>query len=152
VSFGRRCENIMERGIDKIPTGMVLFGAAIPIALVAWLVVSIIGLGASDSYSSGSRSGTVVKLSKRGLFWKTWEGEIAVGAVQTRSGKDGTKAVPVVFEFSVTDQSVVDALNEAMDSGDPVTVDYGQPYVMSWSVGSSGTLVTNVRKHEESAK
>ena len=152
MSFGDRCQNILERSIDKIPSGMFLFGALIPAVALVGLIVSITGLGADDSYSTGSRSGTVVKLSRRGLIWKTWEGEIAVGAVGIRSGKDGTKAVPVVFDFSVTDQTVIDALTEAMDSGSAVTVSYAQPYVMSWSVGSSGTLVTNVRRHEEASK
>ncbi|MDF2755000.1 MAG: uncharacterized protein K0S94_585 [Nitrospira sp.] len=58
------------------------------------------------SYSDGNRAGYVQKFSKKGWFCKTHEGELAMTTVP------GT--APVLWEFTVWDDTVADQLSEAM--------------------------------------
>lgn len=54
-------------------------------------------------YSEGTRAGELIKVSKKGVLFKTWEGEISQGI----SGAQ-------IFEFSVLDKEadVIEKLNE----------------------------------------
>ena len=64
-------------------------------------------------YSDGNRVGVVVKLSRKGVFWKTWEGVVAVG------GGDGQVFSALTHAFSVDRQARhgedVEALERALD-------------------------------------
>lgn len=79
------------------------------------LVVGLLtGCGAGE-YSDGERSGTVTKISKKGLFWKTWEGCLAL-----------TQSAESCWDFSVPDESFVSALQEASKKGTRVQLKYSQ--------------------------
>lgn len=91
--------------------------------------------------SQGERTGTIVKFSHKGVFWKTHEGELNTGAVK-QVGKDG--AVTSTWEFTVTDPEVVRQVEEAQRKGGTYTLKYRQ--VMNpkpWN-GSSGYYVTQI--------
>ena len=64
-------------------------------------------------YSDGNRVGVVVKLSRKGVLWKTWEGVVAVG------GGDGQVFSALTHSFSVDRQARhgedVEALQRALD-------------------------------------
>ncbi len=53
------------------------------------------------SYSKGTRSGELIKFSNKGIFFKTWEGEISQGI----SGAQ-------IFSFSVEDKDIVKKLED----------------------------------------
>lgn len=57
---------------------------------------------ASCNFSEGERSGSVVKFSKKGFIFKTYEGELATLA----RGAQATMLANT-FTFSVTDDSMV---------------------------------------------
>lgn len=81
-------------------------------------------VGYNFEYSQGERVGQVVKLSEKGLFWKTWEGAMGL----TQSG-----AYVEYWNFSVdardpNKDELVKDLNEALFSGDLVKVNYEQRY------------------------
>jgi hypothetical protein len=65
------------------------------------------------SYSKGSRTGRIVKVSNKGNFAKTWEMIIHLG------GKN-------FIEMSVTDENVAKCATEWLKSGKEVTVGYSQ--------------------------
>lgn len=44
---------------------------------------------ANITYSEGTRSDRIVKLSQKGLIWKTWEGEMIMDGMRTRNTPDG---------------------------------------------------------------
>ena len=69
------------------------------IALYLWLVLSW-------AYSDGERAGILQKFSRKGWLCKTFEGELAISIVPG--------VTPVIWEFSVRDESLVPGLNDAL--------------------------------------
>lgn len=68
------------------------------------------------SYSSGERAGQLQKISHKGWFCKTWEGEITM---PTQPG-----IPPQIFTFSVRDEAVAQQLLKA--AGQRVSLSYEQ--------------------------
>lgn len=89
------------------------------ITLVAILSIAIY---ANFTYSKGSRNGTVIKLSNKGVMFKTYEGQLNVGAYVRESSNPPT----TIWEFSVPkgNQEVLDEINEAIDKGRRVKLHY----------------------------
>jgi len=92
-------------------------------------------LTACGVYSDGERTGVVNKLSNKGLLCKTWEGEMLLGGLKTKKStntdSDGhtstsTSVVANIFEFSVTDETVVNKIKTAQRSAEVVTLTYGE--------------------------
>jgi hypothetical protein len=89
------------------------------------ILVLVIGLSISiyfaiyyyATYSDGNRSGELIKLSHKGMLFKTWEGEISQGI----SGAQ-------IFKFSVldSDQKVIEDLQKL--EGKYVKVHYIERY------------------------
>lgn len=89
--------------------------------------------GVGSEYSEGERTGVVIRMSKRGIFWKSWEGMMHLGAGSSDGTANGLM-VPVPWEFSSTDPSVVPVLQEAARTGKRVTLRYKQWFWKPWSV------------------
>lgn len=85
------------------------------LTLLALIALPILGMtiwaGAalSYTYSSGTRTGYVQKLSRKGWLCKTWEGELAMA---TAPG-----VPPQIFAFSIRNDSVAKALSTDMGMG-----------------------------------
>lgn len=93
---------------------------------VGWLVLAFVVATACTTrgYSEGERVGTLFKFSRKGLFWKTWEGEVLLGGLRGSSGSTAN-----TWEFSVRRQDaeqLVPALKAAADSGNRVRLYYSQ--------------------------
>lgn len=95
--------------------------------LLMWsLLLLVVGGGAFllfarfATYSSGSRSGKVIKFSEKGVVFKTHEGEINTG--DFAGG---------LWEFSVYpgDDDIQQELDDAMEKGYEVNVKYKQRFV-----------------------
>lgn len=119
-----------------------------PIMWLFWLGVLILLLptlvgctGCGEGYSEGERTGVITKISRKGLIWKSWEGEILIGGISP--GQGGTM-IPRVGNFSVVDEAVVKKLQDAATSGKSVTVQYRQ-----WAIAPSSIdtdyVVTGVK-------
>ncbi len=85
-------------------------------------------------YSTGYRSGELIKFSKKGVIVKTWEGEISQGI----SGAQ-------IFEFSVyrKDKDLIDKLNEY--NGEYVKVKYDEHYRKFFWWGDTRYFITEVK-------
>ena len=78
-------------------------------------------------YSDGSRVGTITKFSKKGIAFKTWEGELVMGGMRSHTDTDGNSSVVAnVFVFSVTDESVVPKVQQLLDNGHRAKLVYHQ--------------------------
>lgn len=88
-------------------------------------------------YSEGVRSGELIKISRKGVLAKTWEGEISQGI----SGAQ-------IFTFSVLDkdQEVIDKLKEYQ--GEYVKLDYVERYATFFWLGDTKYFITKVEKEE----
>ncbi len=74
------------------------------LGLALWSVIAL-----SYSYSTGTRTGYVQKLSKKGWLCKTWEGELAMATAPGVS--------PQIFTFTIRSDSLAEALTEEMGRG-----------------------------------
>lgn len=86
-------------------------------------------------YSEGVRSGELIKISRKGVIAKTWEGEISQGI----SGAQ-------IFSFSVLDkdQDVIEKLKEYQ--GEYVKLSYTERYATFFWLGDSKYFITKVEK------
>jgi len=99
------------------------------IVILALAVLAFLYFG---TYSEGTRAGIIMKVSKKGTIFKTWEGQMNLetfGAVKTDN------IVSETFTFSIErgNQELIDALNAAALSGDRVNLKYIERYIkVSW--------------------
>lgn len=114
--------------------GLVLFG------VVTFGFVKFTG-GINITYSDGHRIGCITKLSKKGVLFKTWEGEMQMGAM---AGDGKGSAVPHVWEFSVPSDDVAKKIEEAMNSGARIKVHYKQVWMNGWSNGDTDYYVDSI--------
>lgn len=84
-------------------------------------------------YSEGVRSGELIKISRKGVIAKTWEGEISQGI----SGAQ-------IFPFSVLDkdQDVIEKLKEYQ--GEYVKLTYTERYATFFWLGDTKYFITEV--------
>ena len=113
--------------------------------LVGLLVVVVLGLVGFTwitlhwSYSEGERAGYVQKLSKKGFFCKTWEGEMAMVTMP------GTVAEK--FLFTVPTDAIAARLNASV--GKRVALHYQQHrWIPTSCFGETEYFVTDVRVTE----
>jgi hypothetical protein len=91
------------------------------------------------SYSSGERAGWVQKFSSKGWLCKTHEGELAISIVPG--------VTPVIWYFSVRDESVFPQLNAAL--GKRVVLHYREHRGLpTRCFGDTSYFVTGVRVAE----
>jgi len=87
-------------------------------------------------YSSGERKGTLIKVTRKGNFFKTNEGEMWLSCRQTLN--------PEKFYFSVTDKKLYDSLEKLQD--ECVTLKYKQYYrTLPWR-GDSEYIVVGFQR------
>jgi hypothetical protein len=104
------------------------------------LIAGVLYLLSLWSYSDGERAGTISKFSHRGYVFKTWEGTLNVGGF---SGETGS-LTPQNFDFSVVSDSIAEQVNQAVKTGQRVTLHYEQKlFKLPWN-GDTQYFVTKV--------
>ena len=94
-----------------------VIGALVGLLVVASLLAAGYVYGSLHwVYSSGERVGYVQKLSKKGWFFKTWEGELTMAPVPG--------AIPEKFFFTVRDDAVAQQINGGL--GKRISIGYEQ--------------------------
>lgn len=89
------------------------------------------------SYSEGVRSGELIKFGKKGVVFKTWEGEISQGI----SGAQ-------IFRFSVEDNKKEIIKKLELYQGRYVKVNYKERYSRLFWLGDTKYFITEVTKEE----
>lgn len=97
------------------------------------LLMALAVTGCSSNYSEGFRVGYVRKFSQKGVFIKSWEGELLLGGVVSTGGKDPT-LVNETFKFSVDPEArhgenieaVIAEINKSVESGKRTKLYYNQ--------------------------
>lgn len=69
---------------------------------------------------SGQKVGTVIKLAKEGVIFKTWEAEIVRGGMSNGSG--GFSTTP--FFFTIDDETMLQKVQAAFDSQKEIKIHY----------------------------
>lgn len=92
------------------------------------------------TYSSGSRAGYLIKVSKKGVVFKTFEGELNLGGVQ---GDPMTGSFGNIWEFSIRDRDFYQKLQGY--EGKHIKLQYREVYkVMPWQ-GKTNYLVHDIQ-------
>ncbi len=81
----------------------------LPIAgiLIVFLVIFFVARY-SFTYSEGNRAGRLIKFSRQGFMFKTYEGEMNLGGVSNAA--NGSLMMNYMWDFSVDDKAVADSL------------------------------------------
>jgi hypothetical protein len=100
---------------------------------VVLLILGILGTGGylwvcNWTYSDGTRAGALIKISRKGVVWKTYEGQLNLGGFRA-AGDDGLSGN--IWEFSVWDGDIYKELQKY--EGQKVILHYRQKYkAMPW--------------------
>jgi hypothetical protein len=96
-------------------------------------------------YDEGIKAGTVLRLSKKGILFKTYEGQLNLG---TFGALKGASPIAESFDFSVendNDQAIKDLESVAL-SGERVNLHYIKRYsIFPWR-GDTKYFVTHVER------
>lgn len=122
------CVLLFVKVEDKEIAVVLSFFLLLAVALPTYPIVGC-AEGLIPDYSNGIREGYITKISKRGVFWKTWEGQLQIGA-----GEQAALQAP--YEFSVSDDALAQKIEASL--GKRVSMRYREWYVMPYRVGESG--------------
>ena len=101
----------------------------------------------AECYSEGVRIGDLQKFSQKGMFTKSWEGEIVLEGFKIR-GNQTSQTGGNVWAFSVLNPDVAKQINDAVMNGAKVVLKYCQVNPLDLTRGltvSSPYIVTQVK-------
>jgi hypothetical protein len=122
-------------------------GKFLRIVLFTALIVTIgvILIGYIGVYDEGVRAGMVLRLSKKGMVFKTYEGQLNL---QTFGALKGTSPIAESFDFSVesSKEEIIKSLQEVALSGERVNLHYVKRYwIFPWR-GDTKYFITEVER------
>lgn len=115
----------------------------IKIGIVAVLLVVAVSFFLNTaSFSSGYRAGVPIKVSHKGVLFKTWEGQLNVGGLT--SSAQG--AIPTTWEFSIVEGKgqVREKIEQAITEGKRIKLFYEEKYVKFFWKGDTKYFVDSV--------
>lgn len=115
--------------------------------VVGGLLIVFILFAYYANFSSGFRVGVPVKLSSKGVLFKTYEGQLNIGGLT--SGEQGV--IPTQWDFTVasSDETVYKGIESAMEQGVRAKLYYKEKYIkLPWR-GDTKYLVHKVELMEE---
>jgi hypothetical protein len=132
-SFGSRVKRTTMKIIKVIIISLIVVGAG-GFAILYW------GVNADEQ-----RSGTVLRIGKRGMLFKTYEGQLNL---HTLGSLKRTTPFMEAFDFSVEsdDDQVIKDLQEVALSGEYVSLHYVQRYAKFPWRGDTRIFVTKVER------
>lgn len=135
-TFGDQVAHTTRRVVKVILVSVVILA-------VAFLCLSYWGV-----YDEGVRAGTVLRISKKGMIFKTYEGQLNV---QTFGAIKGANPIMEAFDFSVSaaDEDVVKTLQEVSLSGERVNLHYVARYAAFPWRGDTKYFITKVERVEQ---
>jgi len=113
--------------------------------LLILLLIVITGLGITYlifnyTYSEGNRAGVLIKFSKKGYIFKTYEGELNIGGM---GNIPNTAQANQLWDFSVRDKAVADTLMKL--EGKKVSLHYNEVIKNLFWDGETKYFVDGVR-------
>ena len=104
------------------------------VAVIALVVLGVFTFFYFANYSTGTRAGVVMKVSKKGVLIKTSEGMLDIGTINDP------------WEFSVESGAadVLQQLEDAQSSGERVRLHYKEKFATFFWLGDTPYFVTQV--------
>lgn len=112
------------------------------LAIIILLIIVVFLFFNFANFSSGYRAGVPIKVSHKGVIFKTWEGELNVGGL----ANSAEGAIPSTWEFSIADgdEEVRTKLEEAVTYGKRVRLNYNEKFVQFFWKGDTKYFVYDV--------
>ena len=107
----------------------IFLSAIIAILIIYFLFIYYV------TYSEGYRSGELIKISHKGVVFKTWEGEISQGV---------SEAQTFVFSVENSEKEVINSLKEMQ--GETVKLTYKERFATFPWLGDTKYFITKVEK------
>lgn len=133
-------QNFRQRISRKIGKGM----------RVALIVIVVIGIGLLSFYywgvyDEGVRAGTVLRISKMGIVFKTYEGQLNL---ETFGALRGASPIAEAFDFSVEpgNTKVINDLQQVALTGERVNLHYKKRYLTFPWRGDTKYFITKVER------
>jgi hypothetical protein len=132
-SFGDRVKTTTKRVVKILLISIIAVGLAV-FSFYYWGV-----------YDEGVRAGTVLRISKKGMLFKTYEGQLNL---QTFGALRGANPIMESFDFSVEpgDEQVIQELQAVALSGERVNLHYVKRYATFPWRGDTKYFITKVER------
>jgi len=131
--------NPIVQKAKRILLGLVGFILVVALATVLFLMYA--------SYGEGYRVGNILKLSKKGVIFKTWEGELSQGFLEGAQDSSAGGVATRIWYFTVnSDEAVITQINHAIDANKKVKVFYKEKYTNLPWVGDTRQIVYKVEE------
>lgn len=115
---------------------------------MAGLSIGFLLLFSFTNYSTGEQSGHIIKLEKKGVIFKTWEGSLDRSIYQgSRPTKGPTENT--MWTFTVESDKVAQAIQDANLKGNRVVLHYKEKYFKLLWIGDTKYIVTGVQEIQE---
>lgn len=133
LTLGQRIKGTAKRIVKITLVTLLIFGIAI-LSFMYWGV-----------YDEGIRAGTILRISKKGMLFKTYEGQLNL---QTFGALKGTNPIMESFDFSVeaSETEIIRSLEEAALSGERVNLHYIKRYTTFPWRGDTKYFIVNVER------
>jgi hypothetical protein len=132
-TFGERVKSTTRKVVKVIVITVIVVGIAV-FSFYYWGV-----------YDEGVRAGNVLRISKKGMLFKTYEGQLNL---QTFGGLKGTNPLMESFDFSVEpgNEQVIQDLQAVALSGERVNLHYVKRYTTFPWRGDTKYFITKVER------
>lgn len=133
-------ESMGQRALRKTKSFMKKL--LLTLLLVAIAVFAFLYWG---TYENGVMAGKVVRVSEKGMVFKTFEGKLSL---ETFGALKGTSPIAETFDFSVekSDQEVIQNLQQVALSGERVNLYFKKRYMTFPWRGDTNYFVTKVER------
>ena len=117
------------------------------VAVLVLLAVSTVLFLRYASYSEGFRVGVIQKVSKKGMLFKTIEGELSQGFIEGAADTSASGVGTRVWTFSVeNDKEVLSQIDHAIETNKKVKAYYKERYMKLPWVGDTAFTVYKVEE------
>lgn len=112
------------------------------VGILLLLVIAFGVFAVYANYSTGKRAGLVIKMSKKGVLFKTYEGQLNTGGFSESAG-DITSSI-WLFSVKPGNEKVRDQIDEAINDGRRVKLYYEEKYIKLFFLGDTKYFVYKV--------
>lgn len=129
---------------EKIVYGSICIFVFLSLALLTFPILC--WDGCYENYSTGERSGDIYKFSKKGFFWKSWEGEMYLGGYHSTGGK-APKIEADKFYFSIPESEevekaeLIEHIKQCSKKRETCTIQYRQWFVKPINISSEYVVI-----------
>ena len=132
-SFGQRAKRTTMKVLKRI----FIFGILIALAILSFLYWG--------TYENGVMAGKVLRISEKGLVFKTYEGKLSL---ESFGALKGVSPVAETFDFSVesSEGEVISLLNDVALSGERVNLHFKKRFMSFPWRGETKYFITQVER------